>query len=101
MNRAICQALEFCSVSVSSFAAYQGGSQALVPATLTTRILDAKNEQITKSTRELEPSLFARGRAFDHRFDLPRNLVSGEYLFTAEIAAGGKSAERALRFRLR
>ena len=87
---------------VSAFVrAYQGGSQALVPATLTTRIVDAKNEQITTSTRELEPSLFTRGRAFDHRFDLPRNLVSGEYLFTVGIAAGGKTAERALRFRVR
>ena len=87
---------------VSAFVrAYQGGSQALVPATLTTRIVDAKNEQITKSTRELDPSLFAPGRAFDHRFDLPRNLAAGEYLFTVGIAAGGRTAERALRFRVR
>ena len=36
---------------VSAFVrVYQGGSHALVPATLTTRIVDAKNEQITKST---------------------------------------------------
>lgn len=80
---------------------YQGGSHALVPATLTTRIVDAQNEQITKSTRELDPSLFAKGRAFDHRFDLPRNLGAGEYLFTVEIAAAGKTAERTLRFRIR
>jgi len=87
---------------VSAFVrAYQGGSQALVPATLTTRIVDAKNEQTTKSTRELDPSLFTQGRAFDHRFDLPRNLVSGEYLLTVGIAAGGRTAERALRFRVR
>jgi hypothetical protein len=63
--------------------------------------VDAKNEQTTKSTRELDPSLFTQGRAFDHRFDLPRNLVSGEYLLTVGIAAGGKTAERALRFRVR
>ena len=80
---------------------YQGGSHALVPATVTTRIVDAKNEQITKSTRELSPSLFEKRRAFDHRFDLPRNLTPGEYLFTVEIQADGKTAERALRFRIR
>jgi hypothetical protein len=80
---------------------YQGGSQALVPATVTTRIVDAKNEQMTKSTRQLDPSLFAKGRAFDHRFDLPRNLAAGEYLFTVDVAADGKTAERALRFRVR
>jgi hypothetical protein len=87
---------------VSAFVrVYQGGSQALVPATVTTRIVDANNEQITKSTRELDPSLFAKARAFDHRFDLPRNLAAGQYLFTVEIAAGGRTAERALRFRVR
>ena len=79
---------------------YQGGSHPLVPATVITRIVDAKNEQITKSTRELDPSLF-KDRAFDHRFDLPRTLVAGEYLFTVEISAGGKTSERALRFRVR
>jgi len=79
---------------------YQGGSHALVPATVITRIVDAKNEQITKSTRELDPSLF-KDRAFDHRFDLPRNLAAGEYLFAVEITAGGKTSDRALRFRVR
>jgi hypothetical protein len=79
---------------------YQGGSHALVPATVITRIVDAKNEQVTKSTRELDPSLF-KERAFDHRFDLPRNLAAGEYLFTVEITAGGKASERSLRFRVR
>ena len=53
------------------------------------------------STRELDPALFAKGRAFDHRFDLPRNLAAGEYLLSVEIAADGKTAERALRFRVR
>jgi hypothetical protein len=67
---------------------------------LITRIVDAKNEQITKSTRELDPSLF-KDRAFDHRFDLPRKLAAGEYLFTVEITAGGKTSDRALRFRVR
>jgi VWFA-related protein len=79
---------------------YQGGSHALVPATVITRIVDVKNEQITKSTRELDPSLF-KDRTFDHRFDLPRNLAAGEYLFTVEITAGGKTSDRALRFRVR
>jgi VWFA-related protein len=87
---------------VSAFVrVYQGGSHPPVPATLTTRIVDAKNEQVTKSTRELDPSLFAKGRALDHRFDLPRNLAPGEYLFTVETAAAGTAAERALRFRIR
>ena len=79
---------------------YQGGSHALVAATMITRIVDAKNEQVTKSTRELDPSLF-KDRAFDHRFELPGNLSAGEYLFTVAITAGGKTAERALRFRVR
>jgi hypothetical protein len=68
---------------------------------VTTRIVDAKNEQITKSTRELSPSLFEKRRAFDHRFDLPRNLTAGEYLFTVAIEANGNTAKRALRFRVR
>jgi hypothetical protein len=80
---------------------YQGGSHALVPATLTTRIVDTNNEQITKSTVELDPTRFVKSRAFDRRFDLPRNLAAGEYLFTVGIAADGKTAERAVRFRVR
>jgi VWFA-related protein len=87
---------------VSAFVrVYQGGSRALVPGTLTTRIVDAKNEPITTSTRELNPTLFAKGRALDHRFELPRNLAAGEYLFSVEIAADGKTAQRAVRFRVR
>ena len=35
------------------------------------------------------------------RLSLPRNLAAGEYLFTVEITAGGKTSERALRFRVR
>jgi VWFA-related protein len=86
---------------VSAFVrAYQGGSHALVPATLTTRIVDANNEQITKSTRQLDAAMFT-DRAADHRFDLPRDLAAGEYLFTVEITADGNTARRALRFRIR
>jgi hypothetical protein len=81
---------------------YQGGSKTLVPVIATTRIVDARNEQVTSSTRSLEPAMFTKARSFDLAFDLPtRSLAAGEYLLTVHAAAGDKSTERSVRFRVR
>jgi VWFA-related protein len=81
---------------------YQGGSRAMTPVTMTTRLIDARNQQVSESVRTLDVASFGKTRSFDDRFDVPiRNLASGEYLLTVDVAAAGKTAQRASRFRVR
>jgi hypothetical protein len=81
---------------------YQGGSRALVPVTMTTRLVNSRNEHVSDTVRTLDAAAFARARSFDDRFDLPvRDLAPGEYLLTVDVAAARTTAQRALRFRVR
>jgi VWFA-related protein len=81
---------------------YQGGSRALVPVTMTTRLVNSRNEQLSETVRTLDAAGFAGARSFDNRFDVPvRSLVAGEYLLTVDVAAAGETARRAVRFRVR
>jgi hypothetical protein len=80
---------------------YQGGSRALAPAIMTTRLVDARNERISETVRKLDVAAFEKTRSFDDRFDLPvRSLRPGEYLLTVDVAVDGKTAQRTLRFRV-
>jgi len=80
---------------------YQGGSRAMTPVTMTTRLIDARNQQVSESVRTLDVASFGTSRSFDDRFDVPlRKLASGEYLLTVDVAAGVKTARRTLRFRV-
>ena len=80
---------------------YEGGSHALIPATITTRIVDTSNKQLGDGLRRVEAAAFGKGRSFDYRFDVPVRLPKGEYLLSVDVAAGGKTAQRALRFQVR
>jgi VWFA-related protein len=81
---------------------YQGGSRALVPVAMTTRLVNGRNEQLSETVRTVDATAFARTRSFDNRFDVPvRYLAPGEYLLTVDVAAAGETARRAVRFRMR
>lgn len=88
---------------VTTFArVYQGGSRPLAPVVATTRIIDARNEQVTSSTRSLDPAMFTKARSFDLPFELPlTSLPAGEYLLTVRVEGAGKSADRTMRFSVR
>jgi hypothetical protein len=80
---------------------YQGGSREPAPATITTRVIDSTNKQLGDGFRNVEATSFGKSRSFDYRFDLPvRDLSRGEYLLTVDVAAGSRTAQRALRFRV-
>ena len=79
---------------------YQGGTHPLMPATITTRLIDSRNAQVGGGVRTLEVTDFTKARLFDDQFELPVRLPPGEYLLTIDVAAGGRSAQRTVRFRV-
>lgn len=81
---------------------YQGGSRALVPITMTTRLVNSRNDRLSETVRTVDAAAFGRARSFDDMFEVPvRDLAPGEYLLTVEVAAAGTTAQRHLRFRVR
>ena len=80
---------------------YQGGSQALAPATITTRIIDASNKQVGDGFRTVEAGSFGKARSYDYRFDLPvQDLSPGAYLVTVDVASDRHKVQRTVRFRV-
>lgn len=80
---------------------YQGGSHALAPATITTRVIDSTNAQLGDGFMKVGPASFTKARSYDYRFELPvRDLSRGEYLLTVDVVAADKTAQRQLRFRV-
>jgi hypothetical protein len=79
---------------------YQGGSHPLVPVTITTRLVDSTNAPVGDGVRNVDVTSFSKARSFDNQFDLPVRLPRGEYLLSADVAAGGKTVQRTLRFRV-
>jgi VWFA-related protein len=80
---------------------YQGGTRPVMPLTLTTRLVDSTNAQRGGGVRNIDAASFGPARSYDDRFDLPVRLPPGEYLLTIDAAAGGKTAQRAVRFSVR
>jgi hypothetical protein len=80
---------------------YQGGTSPLMPVTITTRLVDSTNAQRGGGVRNIDATSFGPARSYDDRFDLPVRLPPGEYLLTIDAAAGGKTAQRAVRFSVR
>ena len=81
---------------------YQRGAGTAAAATITTRITDSDNQQIGDGIEHVGVMSFLKTRSYDYRFDLPvRELPRGEYLLTVDVAAGGRSAQRAVRFSVR
>jgi hypothetical protein len=68
---------------------YQGGRDALQPATVTARIVNARDETVVDQTSDLGPADFgSAARTVDFRLPLPlAKLMPGEYLLTLEAKA--------------
>ena len=81
---------------------YQGGTDALVPVTLTTRVLDTRGRGLVNETRTIGVDQFVAGRAADMRFDVPLlSLPPGEYLLTIDATLDKHSVRRDVRFTVR
>ena len=79
---------------------YEGGSAALAPATLHTRILNEKDEAVADETATIDAAAFAAAtRSADHRFDVPlMTLAPGDYVLIFESATGTAVARKDVRF---
>jgi VWFA-related protein len=77
---------------------YEGGTKPLVPLTITTRLLDANDQQIGSGSRQVDPPAFSTARSFDYVFEVPLRVPSGEYLLIIDVSAGNKRVQRALRY---
>ncbi len=81
---------------------YQGGSRTLVPVTITTRVVNGRDEEVASDSTQLDALAFGSARSADYKFTLPiAKLPGGEYLLRVTAAAGSDSSERALRFTVR
>jgi VWFA-related protein len=84
------------------FRLYQGGSDAVVPVALTTRLLDTRGRGLVNETRTIGVDQFVAGRAADVRFDVPLlSLPPGEYLMTFEASLDKHVMRRDVRFSVR
>ena len=81
------------------FQIYQGGTKALTPASITTRIVNDRDATVFEQTTELGAERFAPHRGADHSIELPlTRLPPGEYLLRAEAVAGTRRANGSARF---
>lgn len=80
----------------------QGERRSPVDITLTTRLVDARDDVRFSREMTLEAAQFSRERSADVTLDLPLNtLPAGEYLLSIEAAAGGRAARRDVRMTIR
>jgi hypothetical protein len=89
--------------TVSVFArVYQGGKGSLLPATVTSKIVNASDEIVFERTAEFDAVEFGARRGADYKANLPlSDLRAGHYLLTIEAAAGQGRARRDVRFEVR
>ena len=81
---------------------YQGRSRALQVATVTTRVVNSRDEEVARDSQHVDVASFGAARSADYRFMLPFDrLDPGEYLLSVTVAAGSESSARALRFSVR
>jgi VWFA-related protein len=81
---------------------YQGGKDALVPVTVSARIVDAHEGVRVEQRASLAPTQFATRRAANYGLDLPlERLEPGEYLLTIDGTRDRATANRNLRFTVR
>jgi VWFA-related protein len=80
---------------------YQGGRQAVVPATATARIVDAANQEVLSSETPLGAQSFGALRSADYRLAVPVDrLGPGYYLLTVTISAAFGAVQRSLSFQI-
>jgi VWFA-related protein len=78
---------------------YQGGKGALVPVTVTARILDEAGRLVAERVETITAAQFGAARANDFHYQLPLGrLVPGLHLLRIEAAAGALTARRDIRF---
>ena len=78
---------------------YQASKKTPLPATVTARIVDAKDAVAFTETTTMAAERFAAGYAADYRIELPlATLAGGPYLLTIDASAGQSSARRGVRF---
>ena len=78
---------------------YEGTKKPPVAATVTTRIVDAKDTIVSIQIVALGADQFSQRHEVDHRVDLPLSkLTPGDYLLTIDATAGDYAARRGLRF---
>jgi hypothetical protein len=71
------------------------------PARVTTRLTNARDEVVATDTLDLGGGVTGATWTADYEVVLPIDtLTPGDYLLTADVVAGGRSARRALRFRM-
>jgi VWFA-related protein len=76
-------------------------SRDFLPSTVTTRLTNAKNEVVATDTEQLVGEAAGTGSAAGYRIALPvSTLTPGEYLLSTSVAAGSRTAQRQLRFRV-
>ena len=81
---------------------YQGGKGPLSPVVVTTRIVDARDNDVFSKTETLGQDRFGPSRAADYRLTLAlATLVRGPYLLSISATRGTLTARRDVRFTLR
>jgi hypothetical protein len=81
---------------------YQGGKGQLSPVVVTTRIVDARDNDVFGKTETLGQDRFGPSRAADYRLTLAlATLVRGPYLLSISATRGTLTARRDVRFTLR
>lgn len=81
---------------------YQGGKDALAPASLHVLIVNAANETVFERKENIQPAAFNSSRAFDYVLRLPTDtLAPGEYALRIDVAGSRRdSGRRGVRFRI-
>jgi VWFA-related protein len=80
---------------------YQGGRQALIPATATARIVDAANREVLSNDTPIGAQSFGALRSADYRLAVPVDrLGPGYYLLTVSISADSGAVQRSLSFQI-
>lgn len=81
---------------------YQGGKKPVLPATVTTRVVDGRGNTVFEKSEDFAPDRFGTSRSVDYRLELPiAEFSSGSHLVSIEAIAGTASARRDVPFRVR
>ena len=82
---------------------YQAMKNTIVPVSLATRVIDRANRTVYGQTVTLPENAFnAATHSAEYRLELPLGrLAPGEHLLAIDATAGGRMAQRAVRFSIK